>query len=383
VDSRVRLDGLQSGAGTSLNGLTGTVTGYAKAKDRWQVVLDGDQQEKLLKGINLFPLDVVTTASEVDTAAGLCASCSQPLPAVGQQCPACSLAERGVETPRGVWQVRPEVAPVPKQALNSRTAARAREYSEPPSWRHGRAGEVEPERTPLVVQLRQMLAEWQGANTQWQVAYAQMSERCMQLEGENKHLLDVVEAAESGPDMNARFVARLARQNLRLGQEAASRGVATENGDTPTLGSREASSSDDDSARGRRPAGVKRLPLHRHDEPPAVTHSQWDKTNESTSTDEDESAMPEYADKPDPQSKENAEDRRRDGQRCRELFEERRSLEANKLRDSRHTSSSGSTLSMHIRLTGYAVAFVSVSVMAITFFVSNQNGQAPLLFAEL
>lgn len=241
----------------------------------------------------------------------------------------------------------------------------------------------------LVAQLRAMLAEWQAANAQWQAAYGQMSDRCERLDGENRHLRDVIEAAESGPDTNARFVARLARQNLRLGQEAASHGVAIENGDTPTLGSRQTTgnaSSSDDSGRKKRPAGVKRLPLHRVDDPaPAVTHAQWDVANQSDTVEEDASA-----DEFDT-NKGRAEEKDQFLTPCKTMSHksstkssasdrlEPPSAVSSKRRLSgalRHIGSSGSTRSALSRLVGYAMVCVSMSVMAITFFFNHDDGQS-------
>lgn len=229
---QVRVGGLQS-SGADLNGCVGTVTGYVEDADRWHVAFDGCNEAKLFKAANLERLDLAAQPFSAE---------AHPLSA--------DLAVDGVERGR-----------------NSRPRARS---CEPPgsSLDVDRGGASS--RDPSTGRLRQLLGEWQSANSQWQAAYQVLGERCMLLEAENRQLREVLEVLESGPDMSARFVARLARQNWRLGNEAGQRATVS---DPPSddeghssLAKAPPSADDDpsiDTGRDRRPAGVKRLPLKR------------------------------------------------------------------------------------------------------------------------
>mmetsp|Transcript_56245 Transcript_56245/g.105950 ORF Transcript_56245/g.105950 Transcript_56245/m.105950 type:complete len:207 (+) Transcript_56245:66-686(+) len=180
VGARVQLANLHSSSGSALNGLMGTIIAFVEDKDRWQVLLDGGEETKLLKALNLVRLE------------------SQGASAVEQDQPEAAATSAAQAE-----------API-EQATASRQRPRARSMDGGARRRGDSVG-----------RLRRMLEEWQNANAQWQAAYATMHERCASLECENRQLREVMEAVESGPDMNVRFVARLARQNWRLGRENA------------------------------------------------------------------------------------------------------------------------------------------------------------------
>lgn len=277
----VRLGGLQSSAGAELNDLTGTIAGYVQEKDRWRVVLEGYPEEKLLKAANLFII-----ADDTSTG-GFCTSCAQPLPSADAPCPSCDRSEAAPTLSEEAWQSGQPLRECAEAALPSaeaaaeqqggarRTTSCQRSHSEPRDPR--RQAHASPsagvvvqqenmQQDPGLGQLKRMLEEWQSANAQWQVAYTEMSTRCETLKNENRQLKDVVEAAESGPDMCARFVARLARQNWRLGQEAATHGAdcaSSDPGDDDAALLAEPGQEPADTGRDRRPEGVDRLPFRR------------------------------------------------------------------------------------------------------------------------
>lgn len=234
---RVRLVGLQSAP--ELNGITGTTVEYVKEKDRWRVVLDDNSVAQVgqgieIKAVNLTPLGTVPgwdvpDGDELDT--GCCPSDSR----MCDQMPLLSEASH----PDGLGTT-------------------------PSNVDSGQANEL------TIGQLQALLEQWQSANLQWQVAYSQLNEKFVALEMENRDMRAVIEAAESGPDMNHRFIARMARQNWRLGQEAAARGVNFDSSDAGDGDDCDAPSVfvkgdevPEDTGRDRRPVGVNRLPFRK------------------------------------------------------------------------------------------------------------------------
>lgn len=229
--TRVAIKGLQSEAGAALNGLHGTILDYDKEKERWEVVVDEDStQAKLLKACNLEVLPM-NEASSMRTGSH------------------------------------------PERSSSSTIAEpqRRRAYSWEPSRKSSAEMTATMQANLEIDRLRRTLQEWQTANQQWQAAYVQMQNQCVLLESENRHLREVVEVAESGPNMDARFIARLARQNWKLGHEVGLRsndlGSDDEDGlaASPNTKTDEIEDDENDSGRHRRPEGVKRLKLRKKD----------------------------------------------------------------------------------------------------------------------
>lgn len=250
VGCRVRLHGLQSSAGAQFNDLSGTITSYVTEMDRWHVVLDGCEEAKLFKADNLTRLDV-------DTSSGAHGAGEDARKGSGGHVGYGSASR---------YEGRPPASGLAADETRRGRASRPRARSCGP-----RASRADEQRDPSVGRLRGILEDWQNAHAQWQAAYAVLGERCMLLETENRQLREVLEVVENGPDMSARFVARLARQNWRLGHEASSRATVVDPPSdrevpAPAVEAPAAEGEGDepaDAGSDRRPAGVKRLPLDR------------------------------------------------------------------------------------------------------------------------
>jgi len=405
VGCRVRSGDLQSAEGAKLNGLTGTVTGYIEESDRWEVFFEDCKETKLLKATNLSPCEMETTSG------GFCTSCAQPLAAAGAACPSCDGSDASAVLNLGIPLLEalpvleavpvldslPVLAAVPitDDSLYARSSSSLRVHSEPRTHRElaDVSGTAAPQ-DPSIGQLRRMLEEWQSANTQWQVAYAQMSDRCLLLESENRQLRDVVEAAESGPDMCARYVARLARQNWRLGQEVAENGgnCDASDGDGDLAAAAGGGESDvgevaeEDSGRDRRPLGITRLPLRRNDAPDTsiVNSLTADEASESEQL-QDEQQSAESLDFLDKEALDEAGNslggsRPKPGmnaQQWRELVEERKRLrERSQPKDPRgddvpQISSSWATLP---RLAASGLVLIIMATFSLGRFTAIHNG---------
>jgi hypothetical protein len=250
VGTRVVITGLQSAAGAALNGSHGKILGYDEEKERWEVLVDDDPtQAKLLKACNL----AVTTRDP-------------------------SRATREV----GPSDLQSE-APRRRRTSSVSSPHHRRAHSWGPSGRSASEPIALLQANIEIDRLRMTLQEWQSANQQWQAAYIQMQHQCVALEAETRHLRDVIEVAESGPNMNARFIARLARQNWKLGHEVGLRSheVGSDDGlDSPTQikpeDKEDACEAEDDSGRDRRPAGMRRLNLRKKDDASDTLIAQCD-----------------------------------------------------------------------------------------------------------
>jgi len=241
--TRVVIKGLQSAAGATLNGSHGTILDYDQEKERWEVLADQDPtQSKLLKACNLEVLPLVASAASQE--ANLQAEQMQN-----------DLPRRRSSSSSKVVHVRASSWPRSSRSVQEPVVLQAN---------------LEIER------LRHTLHEWQTANQQWQAAYVQLQQQYVLLESENRHLREVVEVAESGPNMNARFIARLARQNWKLGHEVGLRthDAGSDDGlDSPSetqpkqdsthVAEEDSDEAEHDSGRLRRPEGMKRLNLRK------------------------------------------------------------------------------------------------------------------------
>lgn len=240
--TRVVIKGLQSAAGATLNGSHGTILDYDQEKERWEVLADQDpSQSKLLKACNLEVLPLVASAA------------SQEADLQAEQMQS-DLPRRRSSSSSKVVHLRASSWPRSSRSVQEPAVLQAN---------------LEIER------LRRTLHEWQTANQQWQAAYVQLQQQYVLLESENRHLREVVEVAESGPNMNARFIARLARQNWKLGHEVGLRthDAGSDDGlDSPsetqpkqdsTHVAERSDEAEHDSGRLRRPEGMKRLNLRK------------------------------------------------------------------------------------------------------------------------